>query len=74
VVDALAVPINHILGVVNSDIEAAVVVDTLNKNGFSGDEIGVLTGAEESTKLDAATGNKGKSRSLLGRELSCAKE
>jgi hypothetical protein len=57
--EKLAVPINHILGVVNSDIEAAVIVDTLNKNGFSADEIGVLTGAEESTKLDAATGNKG---------------
>jgi hypothetical protein len=35
------------------------IVETLNKNGFSADEIGVLTGAEESTKLDAATGNKG---------------
>ena len=57
--EKLAVPANHILAVVNSDIEAAIIVEALNKNGFSADEIGVLTGAEESKKLDAATGNKG---------------
>jgi 2,4-dienoyl-CoA reductase-like NADH-dependent reductase (Old Yellow Enzyme family) len=57
--EKLAVPINHVLAVVNSDIEAAIIVEKLNKNGFSADEIGVLLGAEESTKLDAATGNRG---------------
>jgi hypothetical protein len=55
----LAVPINHVVAIVNSDDEAAVIAERLNKNGFSADEIGGLTGTGDSAKLDAATGKKG---------------
>jgi hypothetical protein len=55
----LAVPINHIVAVINSSDEAAVIAERLNKNGFPVDEIGVLTGTGDSAKLDAATGKKG---------------
>jgi hypothetical protein len=55
----LAVPINHIVAVIHSGVEAAVIAERLNKNGFSADEIGVLAGVADSAKLDAATGKKG---------------
>jgi hypothetical protein len=55
----LAIPINHLVAIVNSDDEAAVIAARLNKSGFSADEIGGLTGTGDSAKLDAATGKKG---------------
>jgi hypothetical protein len=48
----LAVPVNHIVAVVNSGLEAAAIAERLNKNGFSADEIGVLvlTGTADSVR------------------------
>jgi hypothetical protein len=39
--------------------DANEVVQTLNENGFSSDEIGVLTGTGDAGKLDAAAGKQG---------------
>jgi hypothetical protein len=39
------------------------VVEILNRNGFSSDEIGVLKGREDAERLDAATGKKASSPS-----------
>jgi hypothetical protein len=57
--ESLAIPANHLLAIVPDSDEARGVVEALNRNGFSPDEIGVLTGPEEAEKLAAATGKKG---------------
>jgi hypothetical protein len=57
--DSLTVPVNHILAIVENRMEAEVVISTLHKNGFPPDEVGILAGTEDSSKLDAATGKKG---------------
>jgi hypothetical protein len=57
--DSLQAPVNHILGIIESQSEAEAIVETLNKNGFSPDEVGFLSGTEGGAKLDAAAGKKG---------------
>lgn len=57
--ESLAIPANHIFAIVPDSDEATGIVETLNQNGFSADEIGILTGTEDAEKLDAATGKKG---------------
>jgi hypothetical protein len=57
--ESLPVPDNHILAIVRDSDEARAIVETLNANGFSPDEIGILTGTADAEKLDAATGKKG---------------
>jgi ABC-type branched-subunit amino acid transport system substrate-binding protein len=57
--ESLPVPDSHILAIVANSDEAKAIVETLNANGFSPDEIGILTGATDAERLDAATGKKG---------------
>ena len=57
--ESLTIPANHILAIVPDLDEATGIVEILNRNGFSSDDIGVLTGTEDAEKLDAATGKKG---------------
>jgi hypothetical protein len=57
--ESLPVPKNHILAIVTDADEARAIVETLNANGFSPDEIGVLTGRADAEKLNAATGKEG---------------
>ena len=57
--ESLPVPDNHIFAIVPNSEEAGAIVETLNANGFSPDEIGILTGATDAERLDAATGKKG---------------
>ena len=57
--ESLPVSDNHILAIITDPEEAKVIVETLNRSGFSPDDIGVLTGTADAGKLDAATGKKG---------------
>jgi hypothetical protein len=57
--ESLPVPDNHMLAIVANSDAAKAIVDTLNANGFSPEEIGILTGAPDAERLDAATGKKG---------------
>ncbi len=57
--ESLPVPDSHILAIVANSDEAKAIIETLNANGFSPDEIGILTGATDAERLDAATGKKG---------------
>ena len=57
--ESVPVPDNHVLAIVRDSDEARAIVETLNANGFSPEEIGILTGTADAEKLDAATGKKG---------------
>jgi hypothetical protein len=57
--ESLPVPDNHILAIIANPEEAKAIVETLNRSGFSPDDIGFLTGTADAEKLDAATGKKG---------------
>jgi hypothetical protein len=57
--ESLPVPDNHIFAIVPDSEGAQAIVKTLNGNGFSPEEIGILTGAPDAERLDAATGKKG---------------
>jgi hypothetical protein len=57
--ESLTIPANHILAIVSDSDEASGIVETLSRNGFSPDDIGILTGTEDAEKLKAATGKKG---------------
>ena len=57
--ESLTVPANQILAIITESGDANDVVQALNENGFSSDEIGVLTGTGDAEKLDAAAGKQG---------------
>ena len=57
--ESLPVPDNYILAIIANPEEAKAIVETLNRSGFSPDDIGFLTGTADAEKLDAATGKKG---------------
>jgi hypothetical protein len=57
--ESLAVPTNQVLAIVMDSDDASDVVQTLNQNGFSSNEIGVLRGSGDAGKLDAAAGKHG---------------
>jgi hypothetical protein len=57
--ESLTVPANQVLAIITDLPEAKELVQILNRNGFSADEIGVLTGIEDAEKLDAAGGKQG---------------
>ena len=57
--ESLTIPADHILAIIMDSDEATGIVETLNYNGFSPDDIGVLSGMEDAAKLDAASGKKG---------------
>jgi hypothetical protein len=57
--ESLTVPANQILAILTDSDEANRVVRALNENGFSSDEVGLLTGTADAEKLDAAAGKQG---------------
>jgi hypothetical protein len=57
--ESLTVPANQILAIITESGDADDVVRALNENGFSSDEIGILTGTEDAERLDAAAGKQG---------------
>ena len=57
--ESLPVSDNQILAIMTNPEEAKVIVETLNRSGFSPDDIGLLTGTVDAEKLDAPTGKKG---------------
>ncbi len=63
--ESLTVPANQVLAIATDADQAREIVETLNQNGFSSEEIGVLTGSEDAEKFDAATGKKGFFAKLL---------
>jgi hypothetical protein len=52
---SLSVRANQVLAIVMDLDEVKGVVETLSDNGFSSEDIGVLTGTEDAEKLDAPT-------------------
>ena len=56
---SLTIPADHILAIIMDSDEATGTVEALNHNGFSPNDIGVLSGMEDAAKLDAASGKKG---------------
>jgi hypothetical protein len=63
--ESLKVPANQMLAIIEDLPEAKEIVQILGRNGFSADEIGVLTGIEDAEKLDAAAGKQGFFSKLL---------
>lgn len=57
--ETLTVPADQILAILMESSDANRIVQTLNENGFSSDEIGILSGTEDAGKLDAAAGKQG---------------
>ncbi len=57
--DSLTLPANQVLAIANDLEEARGIVEILSQNGFSSEDIGVLTGTEDAKKLEAAIGKKG---------------
>ena len=57
--ESLTVPDNQILAIVMDADAAREMVEAFHQNGFSSDEVGVLTGSEGAEKFDAATGKNG---------------
>jgi hypothetical protein len=57
--ESLTILADHILAIIMDSDEATGIVETLNHNGFSPNDIGVLSGMEDAAKLDAASGKKG---------------
>jgi hypothetical protein len=57
--ESLTVPANQILAIITESGDADDLVRALNENGFSSDEIGILTGTEDAERLDAAAGKQG---------------
>ena len=52
-------PTDQIFGVVDRVEQAQAVVTELNQNGFTKNEVGVLSGPPDAFKLDSATGENG---------------
>jgi hypothetical protein len=48
--ESLTVPVNQVLAIIMDLAEGKEIVRILNRNGFSADEIGVLTGIEDAEK------------------------
>jgi hypothetical protein len=63
--ESLSVPANQVLAIIEDLPEAKEIVQILGRNGFSADEVGVLTGIEDAEKLDAAAGKQGFFSKLL---------
>jgi hypothetical protein len=57
--ESLTILADHILAIIMDSDEATGIVETLNYNGFSPNDIGVLSGMEDAAKLDATSGKKG---------------
>jgi hypothetical protein len=57
--ESLGVPVNHLLAIIADEDKAKVVVESLTRNGFSPDEIGILKATAGAEKLGAVTGHKG---------------
>ena len=57
--ESLTVPANQVLAIIVDLSEAKEIVQILSRNGFPAEEIGLLTGIEDSEKLEAAAGNQG---------------
>jgi hypothetical protein len=57
--ESLIIPADHILAIILDPDQATGIVETLKRNGFSPNDIGVLSGMEDAAKLDAACGKKG---------------
>jgi hypothetical protein len=57
--ESLTVTANQILAIITESGDADDLVRALNENGFSSDEIGILTGTEDAERLDAAAGKQG---------------
>jgi hypothetical protein len=57
--ESLTVPANQILAILTDSDEANRVVRALSENGFSSDDVGLLTGTADAEKLDAAAGKQG---------------
>lgn len=57
--ESLTIPVNYLFAIVMDPDEANGIVETLIHNGFSPEDIGVLTGMEDAAKLDAVSGEKG---------------
>jgi hypothetical protein len=57
--ESLPLPDNLILAIVTNLNETRTIIETLNRNGFSPDDIGLLVGKTGAEKFDAATGKKG---------------
>ena len=56
--ESVPVPDNHVLAIVRDSDEARAIVETLNANGFSPEEIGILTGTADAEKLVSCPLNK----------------
>jgi hypothetical protein len=63
--ESLTLSADQVLAIIMDSDEARGIVETLNRNGFSSEDIGVLTGTEDAEKLDGATGRKGFFAKLL---------
>jgi hypothetical protein len=57
--ESLPVPANQILAILTDSDEANRVVRALHENGFSSDNIGLLTGTADAEKLAGAAGKQG---------------
>ena len=67
--ESLPVPDNHILAIIKNPEEAKVIVEALNRSGFSPDDIRLLTEETDADKLDAATGKRGFFAKMLTSEI-----
>ena len=57
--ESLTIPADRILAIIMDLDEATGIVEVLNHNGFSPNDIGVLSGIDDAAKLEAASGKKG---------------
>jgi hypothetical protein len=57
--ESLTIPADHMLAIIMDSDGATGIVETLNHDSFSPNDIGVLSGMEDAAKLDAASGKKG---------------
>jgi hypothetical protein len=63
--ETLTIPVNQVLAIIMDLEEVEGIVQILNQNGFSSEEIGVLTGIEDAEKLGSADGEQGFFSKLL---------
>jgi len=61
----VAYPTNHVLGVVDTAVQATAVRDSLTNGGFLDSDIRVETGAERADTVDASTGRTGLAALLI---------
>jgi hypothetical protein len=50
---------NHMLAILSSEDGPESILEALNRDGFSSEDVGVMMGADDAAKLDALCGKKG---------------